>query len=325
MSITRVNLDVINEEDLLELQALYDSMKSSIIDIARMDDEGVLSLKQFVYEYGKSGDILRMNVNIHDTMVVTDAIFVEDGYEASEITDNLLLPFEGKYEDQYVTIDGNKIQYHASTNNVEVDGTPVTFGDSFFLGGRRVTLARGSIVLVIEDSLPLPFPEEGLQSEIIKNNGTMVLGDVTTSSTILIESKNDSGDTIVTNYILFRDTVTDQRTCAIEYIKSVNLLQTIGTSTVNMGYVDNTDTRSLEKVLQYTSEETDIRSVNQSGEESIATVDVDGISFSSDNAGLILGDNSEFGIFYDSVTGTLQIKHYDTLSSQYVTKREFGN
>ena len=325
MSITRVNLDIISEEDIFELRSLYESMKSSIIDIARMEDEGILSLKQFIYEYGKTGDILRMNVNVHDTMVVSDVVFVENGYETNEITENLLLPFEGKNEDQCVTIDGKKIQYEFSTNNVEIDGSPVTFGDSFFLGGRRVTLARGSIVLIVQDVLPKPFPLEGLQSEIVNNNGTMVLGGVTTSSTILIESKNDSGDTVVTNYILFRNTVTDQRTCAIEYIKSSDILQTTGTSIVNMGYVDNTETRSLEKVLQYRSDETNIRSVNQVGEESIANINIEGISFSSDDSGLILGENAEFGIFYDSSTDKLQIKYYDTLSSQYVTKREFGN
>lgn len=321
MSSTQI-IDDLSEYSVREL---YNSMKDSVIDVSRMDLDGIVSLKQFVYENGSTGDILKLNVMLNDKTFLTNAIFVEDGYENSEITSNVLLPFEGKGEDQYVKIGSNSINYTHETKNVTVDGVSRGFGESFVLGGRNVTLARGSVVIILTDTLQKDFPQEGLQGEVIDNEGTVSLGDVTTTNTILIEGKELTGETSVSSYVFFRDATTDQRTCAIQYLKTVDLAQTACTATVNIGYVDGSDDRSLEQVIKYNSTSVDLRSVNSTGDSSISTLDVNGISFDSNSAGLILGDSTKFGIFYDESNDLLQIKYYDSIAGEYIVKREFSN
>ncbi|CAN0501718.1 unnamed protein product [Laminaria digitata] len=147
---------------------------------------------------------------LNEKTFLTNAIFVEDGYVSSEITSNILLPFEGRNTDQHVKIGSNSINYTHETKNVTVDGVSREFGESLVLGGRNVTLARGSIVIILTDTLQKYFPEEGLQGEVISNEGT----------------------------VFFRDVTTDQRTCAIQYIKTVDLAQIACTATINVGYVD---------------------------------------------------------------------------------------
>jgi len=93
----------LNDLDESSLNDVYLSMKDSIIDVTKMDSNGISCLKQFVYDNGESGDLLKLNVSLHDENIVTNAVFVEDGFSSDEITSNILLPFEGKEEDQSVT------------------------------------------------------------------------------------------------------------------------------------------------------------------------------------------------------------------------------
>ena len=306
----------LNDLDKTSLNDMYLSMKDSIIDVTKMDSNGISCLKQFVYENGESGDLLKLNVSLHDENIVTNAVFVEDGFSSDYITSNILLPFEGKEEDQSVTIGGNYINYEHDQNKVYVDGIERKIGDSFVLAGRNVSLAKGSIVLIIEDTLPKEFPYDGLQGEIVTNSGAVTYGDISTTTGILMESKESSGNTLVSSYVFFRDPVTDQRTCAVEYVKSVNLTQTSCTSSIGIGNINNT----VQTVLEYSPEKVDI-----SNPSIVSTIDVEGISFDSNSAGVVLGDTTKFGIFYDEVNDLLQIKYFDDISGEYIVKKEFSN
>lgn len=169
------------------------------------------------------------------------------------------------------------------------------------------------------------FPDDGVQDEIISNGGAVALGDVTTTNTILLETKEISGETSVASYVVFHDEVTDERRCVTRNLKTVDENQTTCTTAVSMGHVDGTNTRSMEDVIQYTSSGVDIRSVSASGSESVSTMDIEGLSFNSDNVGVIIGASpTQFRIFYDDSTESLQIQYMDTLTSQWVTKREFS-
>jgi len=131
-----------------------------------------------------------------------------------------------------------------------------------------------------------------------------------------MESKESSGNTLVSSYVFFRDPVTDQRTCAVEYVKSVNLTQTSCTSSIGIGNINNT----VQTVLEYSSEKVDI-----SNPSIVSTIDVEGISFDSNSAGVVLGDTTKFGIFYDEVNDLLQIKYFDDIAGEYIVKKEFSN
>ena len=305
--------------DELDLRLLYDSMKESIIDVASMDAAGVTEMKKFLYEYAETGDLLRVNVSFDSSRsFVTDAVFLGDGAVLPTLETNVFLPFEGIPKTDPITISDTKFEFLDS--KVVVNGEEVGFGSPFVVGGRRVVLAKGSVVLLLEDSLVRVFPEEGVQSEVIENDGTLAVGDVTSTGIFQLEKKSDGSDTSIVSYIFFHDASTDQRTCVSKRTVSVDFLQTEGSSLLDLGYLDG----SVEKVLDYGSSSVGIRSVSNVGSESVATIDVDGLSFSSNESAVILGSFSEFRMKYDENSDTVQIQHLDDVSGEYVTKREFG-
>ena len=167
------------------------------------------------------------------------------------------------------------------------------------------------------------FPEDGVQDEIIENKGSVALGDVTTTDTILLETKEDTGETSVSNYIVFHDDLTDERRCVLQNSKTVDENHTTCSTSMSIGYVDNSNTRTLEDVLVYAPTGMSIRSVTDAGVESVSTIDIDGLSFNSNNVGVILGESpTQFRLFYDDSTETLNIQYMDT--GVWVTKREFS-
>lgn len=303
--------------DANSLRLLYESMRESIIDVASMDSAGVTEMKKFLYEYGKTGDLLRVNVSLDSgkTSFVADAVFVEDGETITALDKNVFLPFEGVPEARDITISSSKFQF--IDNKVVVDGQEVEFGSPFVVGGRRVVLAEGSVVLLVEDSLVRVFPEEGVQAEIILNDGTLAVGDAMTTGIFQLDKKEEDFTSLV-SYVFFHDASTDERTCVSKRTHTVDVSETSASTLIDLGYVGGT----LEKVVEYDTTSVGIRSVSASGKESVATIDVDGLSFSSNDSAVILGALGEFRIKYDEDTDTVQIQHLDGL--RYVTKREFG-
>lgn len=307
---------VLDELDDNSLQILYDSMKDSIIDVAAMDVSGISELKKFVYSYGRTGDLLRVNVSVNDNDFVTEAVFVEDGANIQDVSTNVFLPFEGTDCPQDVTISSSTFRYDNDKKEITLDGEAISFGRGFMVGGRRAVLAKGSVVIVFEDTLVKDFPEEGVQEEILNNDGTLALGDVTTVGVSQLERKEDSGDTSVVSYVFLHDESTDERTCVSKRTHTVDFFETGGNSLIGLG-----SSKSVENVVNYCASEVTLRSISSEGNESIATIDVNGLSFSSDESSIIF---SEFRIKYDEPSDTIQIQYLDTTTDSYVTKREFG-
>lgn len=303
-------------------------MKLSIIDIAGMEEDGMKDMKQFIYDHGQSGDLLRLSVSIpqNDGNIIKEIIsaeFVGDG-EQHDITDkNLLLPFQNDIAT--VTIGSQIVSYDPLSESIFVDGVQRNIGDNFMLDGRNVSIAKGSIVIIIEDSLVKAFPKNDIQDEIISNTGSISIGDIVTTNTYLIERKEISGDTSVSSYIYFRDTITDERICGLEHVRTVDDGVISSTSNIKLSHTDSSNVKTTQNVLEYGSINTTIRSLTQVLDENTVTIDQTGISIGSDSASLILGENSEFGIFYEESTDTLHIKHLDINTGEYVTKREFSN
>jgi len=318
-------MDIIEEVDYKQI---YESMKSSIIDIASMEESGMNDMKSFIYDQGEDGDLLRLNVSIKkDGYLKNEVIKAEfvknSGHEIKD--NNLLLPFQDGIESENIVFGNQVVSHDYENGKVFVDGLERSIGDNFMLGGRNVSLARGSVVVILQDTLTRNFPRDGIQEEIINNTGSLSVGDITTTNSYLLETKQVGSSTSVSSYIYFTNSVTNQRICGIECIKTVNDGVTSTNAKINMGHMDDTNTRTVQDVLEYSHETTSVRSIAQNLDENTTVVDVEGISFTSDSAALILGENAEFGIFYDDVNDVLQIKHLDTSSGEYITKREFTN
>ena len=319
-----ISEEILDEMDDLSLKVLYDSMKDSIIDVAAMDSSGVKEMKKFVYDHGKTGDLLRVNVSLNDNTFLTEATFVENGAELQSLDTNLFLPFDGLADNNEtcteVTISSSKFKYE--NDIITLNDEDISFGIPFMMAGRRVVLAKGSVVIILEDTLAKDFPEDGVQEEIINNDGTLALGDVTTVGISQLERKEDSGNTSVISYVFLHDETTDERTCVSKRTHTVDFFDTATTSQIDLGYVDSSDIKTIENVVNYSSSDVNIRSISSTGEESIATINVDGLSFSSDDSSINFPGG--WVIKFDEPTDTIQIQYYDTVSGTYVTKREFG-
>lgn len=317
------------EFDAKNLRILYESMRESIIDIASMDEQGVAEMKKFLYEFAETGDILRVTVKLGyegEKNVVADTVFLENGAHLPTLDTNVFLPYEGGsrrvvYDD--IIISSHTFQF--IKNNVFVDGEEVVFGTPFMVGGRRVVLAKGSVVLLLEDTLVRVFPESGVQNEVIINNGTVAVGDVTTTGVFQLgemkqpsaQNQSSNPNTSNVSYVFFLDKSTDQRVCVLKRTHMVDFMQTTAKSLLDLGYLHGT----LEKVLTYGTQETGIRSVSPGGTESVATIDVQGLAFSSNESAIVIG---EFRLKYDEGSDAVHIQHLDKVSGEYRTKREFG-
>ena len=350
-----------SDQDAL-LASLYQSMKhGGIIDIVAMEDSGISEMKKFIYKHAKSGDRLRLHVDVsnprgknsqNSQKILTEAIFVESGSSVPRFENNIFLPFEGgesessSDEVKYVNISDTEIKFEHDT--VTVDNNPIEFGQPFVLDGRRVVLAQGSVVLIIEDSLTKAFPQEGVQDEVLENEGTLALGDIVTTGvndigTAQVALKQASGETSVISYVFVYDTVTGQRTCVAKKSNLVDFSGTKGSASGSSNLDLWNGEGTLENVFQYSASAVTIRSVDttnaaidqdhdldpdqsqhQSQSQSVATFDINGMSFGSDDSAVILGKDGQFRIKYDEFSDTVQIQFLDTSLGEYVTKREFG-
>lgn len=324
-----------------EMKQIYETVKGGIIDIAAMEDAGITDMKNFIYNNAKNGDILRVRVDVEDTRSrnnnnnnpmspsprVLEAMFLQSGAFIPHLQQHLFLPFdENNGVMQNISVADSTISFQG--NVITVDDEKIGFGEPFFLGGRRVVLVRGSVVLIIEDSLVSDFPLPGAEAEILQNEGTMALGDIVTTGyvgngvgVVQIGSKKSNEEiTSIDSYIFAHDTITDQRTCILK--KSHQLqddsTQVLASGKIGLWYGD----AIFEDVLQYSPKSVTIKSVDpETNEEARTTLDVDGMSFSSDNSAVVMG---QFRIKYDEDSDSVQIQHLDSLTGEYNTKREFA-
>lgn len=166
------------------------------------------------------------------------------------------------------------------------------------------------------------FQDEGLQTDVVVNDGVVAVGNVTTTGLTLIAEKSASGETEVESFVYLHDDTTSERICISQNIQTVDNQETACTSCLKLCTTDSSGGPVLQSCLQYSGEFCEINSVSPSGDENISTINFDGLSFDSDEAAVILGPFSEFRIKYDEGTDTLQIQHLD--EGVYRTKVEYG-
>lgn len=157
-------------------------MKKTVIDVSSMSEEGTKNMKSFVYDSSNTGDRLRLRADtvldgkpsgrsILDAVIVKDGTFVET---SCPLTKNVLLPFEGNEDVQQKVILGTsqyftEISWDPEPKSMLVDGEPVYLVQSDLVGGRRMAVAKRSVILVFEASPVQEFLDGGLQPEDISN------------------------------------------------------------------------------------------------------------------------------------------------------------
>lgn len=324
-SITVKNTNTQQEESLViegDKRIMYEKLRGGVIDISAMDESVSHGFKQFITENGESGDILRVNVEISNRDYKTEARLVKSGetIHSSSSDKNIYLPFGFKGNDQWVNIQAGDISetltYEKDSESLVVGKQKYGFGESFVLGGRRVVLAKGSVVIVLEDSLPLAFPEDGTQSEITLDAGTVAMGITMATNFIQIREKESTGPTSISSHVLMFDPSTDERLEATEINKSVDESLTIGKCT----WKSSGPARTLVDTFEYNPLGVNIHS-SLGTKLNSSTIDTTGLSFSSDESSIFFGKSSQSRISY--IDEKIVVQFMDRKSGEYVTKAQF--
>ncbi|ACH46877.1 unknown [Feldmannia species virus] len=278
--------------------------KNAIVDISAMDTESVDSMKSFLYRHAKTGDRLNVNVRVRDRTLAAQVSFVENQSCLGKLDSSLFLPFEAE-KPSSVRVGKSTIAYE--NQSVLVDGRVVPFGTEFVLDGRRVVLAEGSVVLLVEDLDTREFPHTGVIDEVLSNDTSAVaFGTIVVSSTNQISSEDGE----VVAYAFVRSAEDDQRVCVTKRTACL-LADGMGEVSCNVRGEDG----DLKIVAVYSTADLCLSSTN---------VGVEGLSFDSDNAAIMFGSSGEFRIRYSTDDDAVQIQFKDPVSGSYITKREFG-
>ncbi len=307
-------------------RAMYDRLRGGVIDLSRMDetDPSTRGFKEFLAENGETGDVLRVNVEISDRGFSTEARLVKSGdtIQSTSGDNNLYLPFGYREGDQWVKIQAGSggrsetLRFDGDTETLVVGSDAYGFGESFVVGGRRVVLARGSVVVILEDSLPLAFPEDGIQEEVTLDSGTVAMGVTVASAFLQVREKEEVGDTSVSSHVLMLDPATDERLVVTEIDKSVDDSLTLGRCTWRTAGPD----KSLVDTLDYDASGVRIHSVSGTVLNS-SRVDTTGLSFSSNDSSIFFGSSSQVRLAYSDDKILVQFRDGDT--GEYVTKTQF--
>ncbi len=325
--ITVKNITTRESESLIiegDRKVMYERLRGGVIDISEMDDSVSHGFKEFITENGESGDILRVNVEISNRDYNTEARLVKSGetIESASSDKNIYLPFGFRKEDQWVKISSGDrsetLTYEKDSQSLVVGNQKYGFGESFVLGGRRVVLAKGSVVIVLEDSLPLAFPEDGTQTEITLDAGTVTMGVTMATNFIQIREKEDSGSTSVSSHVLMFDNSTDERLAVTEITKTIDESLTTGKCTWrSLG-----PTKTLVDTMDYDPSGVNIHSLDPRGTTlNSSSIDTTGLSFSSDDSSIFFGKSSQVRLSY--LDDQIVVQFIDRDSGEYVTKAQF--
>lgn len=310
---------LIIEEDR---KMIYEKLRGGVIDISKMGDSVSHGFKEFITENGESGDILRVNVEISNKDYNTEARLVKSGdtIESASSDKNIYLPFGFRKDDQWVKIQSGDrsetLTYDRDNQSLVVGNKKYGFGESFLLGGRRVVLAKGSVVIVLEDSLPLDFPEDGTQTEITLDAGTVTMGVTMATNFIQIREKEESGSTSVSSHVLMFDTSTDERLIVTEISKETDESLTVGKCTWRSAGT----TKTLVDTLDYDPSGVNIHSISGTTLNS-SSIDTTGLSFSSDDSSIFFGKSSQVKLSY--IDDKIVVQFMNRESGEYVTKAQF--
>lgn len=166
------------------------------------------------------------------------------------------------------------------------------------------------------------FDGDGLQTEILSNDGVVAVGNVTTRDLNLVSMKAESGDTQMQSSVYLHDVVTSERACISEQVHTVDENDTACAVSVNLSRVDDSNNRSMQTCMQYGGESVGINAASSAGDITTSTINFEGLSFDSDDAAVVLGPFSEFRMKYDDASDTLQIQHLE--DGVYKTKVQYS-
>jgi len=304
----------------------------SVFDLT-VDSESLAIVKRTINLMCNTGDRVRMRFRAQDRVIDAELHYVRNGekFRLQEGSHNALLAFEqSRGSAQKIRLQSHdkrsetSIGYDESSNRIIVDQNSYGIGDTFFMHGRRVTVAQGSIVLMFANVVPDSFPyastvnASSLGSLGGISTGTAILKSlyrvadrVTSDQTTALTSSyvKDSGETLEFSRIshLANETL-DYGTFKISVLSTLSDATRILTDSVTCTPLGTT---LVQNTVQSAQDVTNVISVTS-----------DGISASSESFAIYFGNERQFRIKYtDGSNALLNIQYLK--DGSYVTRAEF--
>jgi hypothetical protein len=303
----------------------------SVFDLT-VDPESLSIVKRTINLMCSTGDRVRMRFRTRDRVVHAELHYVRNGekFRLMQGSHNALLAFEqSRGSAQKIRLQSHdnrfetSIGYDESSNEILVEGRSYGIGDTFFMHGRRVTVAQGSIVLMFANVVPDSFPD----SSTVDTTSLGSMGGISTGTAILknlyrvvdrVSSDQTSAET--SSYVKDSETIEFSRVSrlaneTLDYgTFKISVLSTL--SDASQVLTDSVTCTPLGTTL--------VQNTVRSAQDvtNVISVTSDGISASSESFAIYFGDERQFRIKYtDGSNALLNIQYLK--NGSYVTRAEF--
>jgi len=303
----KIKTDINNVVDLSLLHPVH---------TAYLRENSILGMGQIVNVQGE----LDLNVNIYKAKVATpgDTVTVEGGGNV------YLVPnFETVDQCFCMNVGGENhvIGFDNTESFVSHDGNVYTHGDKFVLSNHFVQVAKGSLILVVQDDVPIDFPGGDAIAAQVLTSGDIVVKDlIMRTSTQVVEKVTGSTTYGLSSYYVYDSSTGIALECS-RISHGLNDAKDTGSIKFSVLYTDSLGAQSLIDTVNTNPEETSIRSKTDTADLT-ATFGTGGLYFDTDEGDIYFGADKDFRIHFQEISGLdpamLQIQALS--GSEYVTR-----
>ena len=204
-------------------------------------------------------------------------------------------------DEQYVCINSvtnHFIQFDKTESYVKYMDTMYKHDSSFRIGNHKVSVVKGSIILVLVlDEDPIEFPGGEDAASQVLSSGDLVVKDIVMRSSSHVNNKVVGGVTSgLSSFYVFDSSDTSTTECSRISHKVDDALEQ-GSVDVSVLYTDAGLSQSMFTTLSSSASKT-VFSCKDETSELNATIGSDGLSFDTDLGDIYFGGNKEFRIHY---------------------------
>lgn len=309
---------------------------------SRTDDRGTIDLSmldpvhvRYLRENGILGTGQKVRVkgeldnekHLYEARVATtgDTVDIED---APGISKNVYIvpDFSDVSETpQYICVNdagtNHILQFDRSESFVRYREKTYPHGSKFVVSNRFVQVARGSIILVIQDDVPADFPGGDVTAAQVLSSGDVIVKDLIMRTSSQVVDKVPGSTTYGLSSYFVYDSSTDTTLECARISHGLNDAKDTGSVKFSVLYTDGVGAQSLIDTVSTDPAETSIRSKTDTADLT-ATFGTGGLHFNTDEGDIYFGEDKDFRIHFQEASGLdpamLQIQSLN--GSTYVTR-----
>lgn len=213
------------------------------------------------------------------------------------------------------------VQFDRTESFVRYRDRDYLHGSKFVVSNRFVQVAKGSIILVIQDDVPADFPGGDVTAAQVLSSGDVIVKDLIMRTSSQVVNKVDGSTTYgLSSYYVYDSSSGTTLECA-RISHGLNDTKDTGSVKFSVLYTDGLGDQSLIDTVTTDPAETSIRSKTDTSDLT-ATFGTGGLHFNTDEGDIYFGEDKDFRIHFQEASGLdpamLQIQSLN--GSTYVTR-----